>query len=146
MTRDVDVDAAPDRVLVGIDGSESSEEALAFALERFPEAAVRALFVTESLANYAVDGDVPNPKEQAERDAAEAFERAADLAAERDRELGTEALAGHPAKTIVEYADEEGFDHVVVGSTGKTGVERGLPGSVAETVVRRAHCPVTVVR
>jgi nucleotide-binding universal stress UspA family protein len=50
------------------------------------------------------------------------------------------------AATIVDYADKEGFEHIVMGSTGRTGVSRVLLGSVASEVVAKAHCPVTVVR
>ena len=135
-----------DRVLVAVDGSEPAEQALRFALEEFPDAEVRALFVLENLANYAADESVPGPEEQAEREAADVFERVEAIAAERGREVGTDAVPGHPAKAVVDHADEEGFDHVVVGSTGRTGVERLMLGSVSETVVRRAPVPVTVVR
>lgn len=135
-----------ERILVAVDGSDPSEEALRFALERFPDSEVRALFVLENLANYAADESVPNPEEQAEREAEALFERVEAIAAERDRSVETDAIPGHPAKAIVGYADEEGFDHIVVGSTGNTGLRRVLLGSVAGTVVRRSHCPVTVVR
>lgn len=47
---------------------------------------------------------------------------------------------------IVKFAEEEGYDHIVVGSRGNTGIKRVLLGSVADGVVRKAHCPVTVVR
>ena len=42
-----------------------------------------------------------------------------------------------PARTIVEYADEEGFDDIVIGSHGREGISRVLLGSGAGTVVRR---------
>ncbi len=50
------------------------------------------------------------------------------------------------AATIIDYAENEGYDHVVMGSTGRTGVARLLLGSVASDVVAKAHCPVTIVR
>jgi nucleotide-binding universal stress UspA family protein len=50
------------------------------------------------------------------------------------------------AAAIVDYAEKEGFEHIVMGSTGRTGVSRVLLGSVASEVVAKAHCPVTVVR
>ena len=52
-------------------------------------------------------------------------------------------LSGEPAHEIVTLADEEGTDMVVMGTHGRTGLEkRLLMGSVAEAVVRRASCPV----
>ncbi len=50
------------------------------------------------------------------------------------------------AATIIAYAEEHGCDHIVMGSTGKTGIARLLIGSVASDVVAKAHCPVTIVR
>ena len=57
-----------------------------------------------------------------------------------------EHQSGNIAASIIAYAEQEKVDHIVVGSTGKTGVERLLLGSVASEVVEKAHCPVTVVR
>ncbi len=50
------------------------------------------------------------------------------------------------AAAIVHYAEEEDFRHIIMGSTGRTGVTRMLMGSVASEVVAKAHCPVTIVR
>ena len=47
---------------------------------------------------------------------------------------------------IIDFADREGYGHVICGSTGRSGVSRMLLGSVASEVVAKAHCPVTVVR
>ncbi len=53
---------------------------------------------------------------------------------------------GEPAAEIVSFARSAGIDLVVVGTHGRTGLEHALMGSVAERVVRRAHCPVLTVR
>ncbi len=50
------------------------------------------------------------------------------------------------AATIIAFAEENDCDHIVMGSTGKTGITRMLLGSVASDVVHKAHCPVTIVR
>ena len=50
------------------------------------------------------------------------------------------------AKAIVAYAEKEGFDHIVTGSSGYTGIPRFVLGSTASDIIQRAHCPVTVVR
>ena len=81
----------------------------------------------------------------------EAAHRAA-LTTLRDQNLGDieaniAVLADHaPAKAICEYAEEHGVDLIVVGSRGRSGVERWLIGSVAERVVRHAATNVYVVR
>lgn len=56
------------------------------------------------------------------------------------------AFGSDPAEAIVAYAERNGYRHIIVGSAGHTGAKRLLLGSVAEDVVTRAHCPVTIVR
>jgi nucleotide-binding universal stress UspA family protein len=55
-------------------------------------------------------------------------------------------IFGSPAKAIVEYADANAFDLIVMGTHGRSGVVHLLLGSVAERVVRTAQCPVLTVR
>jgi nucleotide-binding universal stress UspA family protein len=49
-------------------------------------------------------------------------------------------------QAITGYAEQNGFDHIVVGTGGKGAVSRMMLGSVSRDVVSRAHCPVTVAR
>jgi nucleotide-binding universal stress UspA family protein len=53
---------------------------------------------------------------------------------------------GDPAKEILGLAGEVSCDLIVMGSHGRTSLERLLVGSVAETVFRHASCPVLIVR
>jgi nucleotide-binding universal stress UspA family protein len=55
-------------------------------------------------------------------------------------------LEGDPAEQIVRYVAESGTDLVVMGTHGRTGLERLLVGSVAERVMREARCSVLVVK
>jgi universal stress protein A len=55
-------------------------------------------------------------------------------------------VLGNPAAQIVSTAENEGVDMIVMSTRGRTGVSRALMGSVAENVVRRANCPVVVVK
>jgi nucleotide-binding universal stress UspA family protein len=57
-----------------------------------------------------------------------------------------EVERGDPADTIVHKAQELGADLIVIGTHGRTGLAHIFLGSVAEKVLRRAHCPVLVVR
>jgi nucleotide-binding universal stress UspA family protein len=50
------------------------------------------------------------------------------------------------AAALVQYAEENGYDHIVVGTGDKRGVSRLMLGSVAADVAGRAHCSVTVAR
>ena len=58
----------------------------------------------------------------------------------------TAVITGTPARAIVEHAKEGGFDLVVMGTHGRTGLSHVVLGSVAERVVRAAPCPVLTVR
>ncbi|MGD8606224.1 MAG: universal stress protein [Myxococcales bacterium] len=51
-----------------------------------------------------------------------------------------------PGRALVELAEDEHVDLMILGSHGRSGLSRAFLGSVAERVVRHAHCPVLVVR
>jgi nucleotide-binding universal stress UspA family protein len=55
-------------------------------------------------------------------------------------------LEGDPAAEIVRYAQDMNMDLIVMGTHGRTGLERLLMGSVAEKVMRQATCSVLVVK
>ncbi len=55
-------------------------------------------------------------------------------------------VTGDPATSVVQAAEEEGADFIVVGTHGRTGLGRLLMGSVAEAIVRKAKCPVVTVK
>jgi nucleotide-binding universal stress UspA family protein len=59
---------------------------------------------------------------------------------------GTHLRMGQVALEILALAEELGADLIVMGSRGLGGVRRALMGSVSDSVVRHAHCPVLVVR
>jgi len=140
----------PVNVLIAFDGSPLSERALTYAIETFPDAPITSIYVINPL-DSVIDveaGGLPvaedwydNAKERATRIHA----TATDLAAERDTELVTVTEVGKPARAILEYADDHGIDQIVMGSHGRSGIDRALLGSVAETVTRRARIPVTII-
>ena len=55
-------------------------------------------------------------------------------------------LHGEPAPTIVEYANKQKFDLVVLGSRGLNALQEMVLGSVSHKVVKRVNCPVLVVK
>ena len=78
---------------------------------------------------------------------------ATDVLAERAVALAAQGVTargrlevGVPWKEIVRVAADEGAEMIVMGTQGRTGLDRWLLGSVAERVVRRAPCPVLTVR
>lgn len=60
--------------------------------------------------------------------------------------ITTRVAQGTPARVIVEAATQESVDLIVLGTHGRTGVGRAVLGSVAEQVMRRAHCPVLTIK
>jgi nucleotide-binding universal stress UspA family protein len=55
-------------------------------------------------------------------------------------------LRGDAATAIVGYADAHKYDFIVLGTHGRSGLSRAIIGSVAESVVRRANCPVISIK
>lgn len=140
------------QVLVPVDDSDRSKEALAFAVENYPDATITALHVVDPGSFPAggfesgVTTDIEQLRDTKEKHAEELLETLREHAADLGADIETATDTGKPARTIVEYADDNDVDLVVVGSHGRTGASRVLLGSVAETVVRRSSVPVTVVR
>ncbi|ELZ25727.1 UspA domain-containing protein [Halosimplex carlsbadense 2-9-1] len=139
------------RILVPVDGSEQAHTAFEFVAEEFGDAEVVLLHVVNPAeAGYSAQTSIPSFSEEwyeSERAAAEElFEEIAALADGTDLSLEREIEVGKPIRAIVEFADENGIDQIVMGSHGRSGVTRILLGSVAEAVVRRSPVPVTVVR
>jgi nucleotide-binding universal stress UspA family protein len=136
------------RVLVPVDGSQPSNDALVYALEQFDDAEIVALHVMDPVDGATAWGPgVADDWLSASKERSETIlEEAEEIVEEAGRTVETESVVGRPAHTIVEYADEHDIDHIVPGSHGRDGLSRVLLGSVAETVVRRAPVPVTVAR
>ncbi len=141
-------------VLVPIDGSEPSWNALDFAAEQHAGGQITVINVVDPVEDIYLgleggyyDADaVDRAADRGEELCEKARERFAETGGLDTTDFRTTVETGDPARTIVEYADENGVDHVVIGSHGRTGVARILLGSVAETVARRAPMPVTIVR
>ncbi|RKD88995.1 universal stress protein [Halopiger aswanensis] len=139
-----------DRILVPYDGSPPATDALEYAFENFPDAAVVALYVVEipdSRWAQAIGPELQlSVNERAEEYASDILESATEIADERDRRLDTEIVTGEPDHRIVAQAEEQSADLIVIGSHGQANISRLLLGSVAEKVVRRSPVPVLVVR
>ena len=70
---------------------------------------------------------------------------AEDLTA-RDVEVETIVREGYPASVIVDEAEAQGVDMIVIGTHGHSGLKHMLLGSIAERVVQKSHCPVLTVK
>ncbi|OIB55347.1 universal stress protein [Natrialba sp. SSL1] len=138
-------------ILVPMDDSDQAGHALEYALENFPEADVTILHVVgvpSMMMGDAVSLTLEDDLSEAAAGRAESvFDRAHEIADERDREITTVVGIGHPARNILNRAEE--YDTIVLGSHGEDrdrATHRFLVGNVAETVSKRSPVPVTVVR
>jgi nucleotide-binding universal stress UspA family protein len=129
------------RILVPTDCSELSAQALQFAasLARDPDAELIVLYVVPLPS--VMYGPPPENYLEHERDEL-CHVRPSDPNL-RVRHLLSE---GEPAAAILRAARGTDADLIVMGTHGRTGLDRLVAGSVAEQVVRRAPCPVLTVR
>lgn len=133
------------KVLVPVDGSECSFNALEFATafaKRY-EATLHVVHFVEQ------DADEESDEVQGILETVEAMLAEAGIQDEPD--VVTDAwilpyrYADRVGKDILRTATEDGYDHVVMGHHGMGAVGRALLGSAAETVMRAAEVPVTVI-
>lgn len=142
------------RILVPIDGSDPSFKAVKFAAEHHPDSHITVLHVVSPSEGLVGSGDAAYISQETIDAAISRGEKICEDAQQRIEATGSDATVtvesavriGRPTSTIIEFAEADGTDHIVIGSHGRSGVKRILLGSVAETVVRRADIPVTVVR
>jgi len=127
-------------LLVPVDGSPLSRQALEFAFEEYDNASIVAFHVldpTDPGYSSATEIDVRNePRhgsdewyERANEEEKRIFEDARELAADSDADLETERTVGDPAREIVDYAEDHEIDQIVMGSHGRTGATRCCSGA-----------------
>ena len=147
--------ASKQAVVVGIDFSEIGEQAFSEAAAIVAEQSEATLHVVHVAAGYGpmLRLDLPDDVRTVSPQEAEGFlkshiEKALEdhpskLPGERSR---VHVRVGAASDELVHAAADVDADLIVVGTHGRTGVRRLLLGSVAEAVVRKAGCPVLVVR
>ena len=141
----------PEHVLVPLDGSPLSDDALEHALETF-DCRVTVLNVVTPIDDRMAEGGIieadTGREAEARRRAERLVEQARETAADADRSVETAVETGDPAETIVEHVEDSDVDHVVMGGHGgdRHSIAQRLLGTVATTVVTEAPVTVTVVR
>jgi len=137
-----------DTILVPTDGSEPAGAAVEHAIDLASAtgATLHALSVVDSAAYASLDVSSQSVLDSLEDRAAEATESIAETAADAGVDTVTEVSVGTPHEQITEYADAVGADLIVMGTHGRTGLDRVLLGSVTERVIRGGPCPVLTVR
>lgn len=121
------------KVLVGIDGSETSFRALEAALDRAREAG------DELTVAVVHDEDTDPPPDEIER-------RVRDVLSAADVDATIRHAAGHPASQLVDLADGEDFDRLVIHGGERSPMGKIKLGSTAEFVLLNARTSVTLIR
>ena len=136
------------KILVPTDGSEFAKKAQKHALflAKVTGAEIVAVSVTE---NNFVNGlpldDEVYQLNQILKERSEENLKEFDKLNEEDLKITHVVKEGSPAKCILEVANEEDIDLIVMGSSGKSGFDRFIMGSVADKVVNSAKCAVLVI-
>lgn len=139
--------AAPRCLLVPVDFSRPSRAALRHALALAAATGARVILAHVLEPFHAgLLMDTTASQDSARRAANERLEALLIEARRTWPKVSRELRVGHPVHTIVALARRVSADLIVLGTHGRTGLRRSLIGSVAERVVREAHCPVLVVR
>jgi len=140
------------RILVPVDFSAHSEHAIRYAATLAGQvgASVELLHVVEEFTYGAFsEVYVPNMPDMMQEMINDASTRLASLKTSlfpHGADVETAVFAGRPAATIVERANAGGFDLILMGTHGRTGLSHLFMGSVAERVVRTSRCPVLTLR
>ena len=136
------------KILVAYDGSDGAGRALEMALEiaNICGAEITAISVTDKLPRFSATLDeVQGVMEFNTDHFGRLLERAQNMAKEKGINLNTIMRSGCPANTIVEEVNQHGYDLIVLGNSGASGIWSTLAGT-AERVNRHASCPVFITR
>lgn len=137
----------PTKILLAVDDSKEATLAARAAVDlcEKTDSELHVVHVGEYLPTfYAYTEEEPAElRQNAQKLLDEKTQRVRDLGG---RLSGIHLRFGRAAEQIINLGEEIGVDLIVVGSRGSGGLSRALMGSVSDSVVRHAHCPVLVVR
>ncbi len=138
------------RILIATDGSEPNKKAVSYGVElaRLSSAKVNVAYVvdTAAFASVPMDAGWEMMYELLQKEGNEAIQQIVDDAKASGIDIEGSLLEGHPSHEIIEFAQNNEIDVIVLGTLGKGGLDRFLLGSVAEKVTRNSKVPVLVVR
>lgn len=138
------------KILIATDGSEYTKNAVDYGIDlaKNTGAKIHAVYVvdTAAFASIPMDAAWESMYGLLRQEGDEATKYVADKAEVLGLEVDRNTIEGHPADEIIKYAEKNSMSIIVLGTLGKSGLDRFLLGSVAEKVVRNSKIPVLVVR
>jgi nucleotide-binding universal stress UspA family protein len=138
------------KVLVAIDGSEHSMNAADYAIsvtKAYGSELIALKVITSDVSNFA---SASSPQmDEMKKGSQEYFDKIRHKADSIDKgiQLRTELISSPSVVGgIVDFAEKENIDLIVVGTKGRSGLKKLLLGSVASGIVNYSHCPVMIVK
>jgi nucleotide-binding universal stress UspA family protein len=148
-----------ERILIATDGSKFSEKAAKVGIElaKLSGGKVIIVYVADISKYFSSAGLIPpfgGVSPDAINDVVASIRETGEKATLQVNELARasgviserQIVEGNPPSEILRIAEDEKIDTIVMGSIGKTGLEKFLMGSVAEKVVHNSKLPVLIVR
>jgi nucleotide-binding universal stress UspA family protein len=142
-------------ILVGIDGSQSSIDAADYAIEMAKKDGAQVIALTVNripLSSYGLATPQDEVKQSKENEEMQEFQEWLDKISQNAKQnsvqLKKEIINSQMSveAAVVEYAESEGVDLIVIGTRGNSGIKNMLLGSIASGIVKYATCPVMVVK
>ena len=138
------------KIMIATDGSENTKDSVKAGIElaRLSKATVYAVYVvsTDYFSSMSVDFGWETMYEVLKKEGEGAIRAVEEAGKAVGVQVEPRLLEGHPAPELIDFAEKEGVDLVIMGTLGRTGLDRILLGSVAGNVVRHCKVPVMVVR
>ena len=143
------------KILVAIDGSQPSIDAAEYAIQMAKKDAAQIIAITVnriSLSSYGLATPERELKSPQEKEiilkSKERFASLDQIAKQNNVELKTELINSQMSidGTIIEYAESEDVDLIIMGTRGRSGFTKLLLGSIASAVVTYSPCPVMIIK
>jgi nucleotide-binding universal stress UspA family protein len=140
------------KILFPIDFSESSEQYIPWVvtLAKTFEATVYLISVTPDMSSfatfYAPHASIKGFQKEIMEGAEKKMKEFIALHLKGLPKVETRLPTGKADEKILEVAKQEKVDMIIMGSHGRTGLERTIFGSIAEKVIKNSPCPVLVIR
>ncbi len=142
------------KILIATDGSEHTKKAVAHAIKlaKLAGAELHVVYVMDIKTDYgpksylSTDISMEGLRNFLRQEGNEATEYVEALAGKEDLKTRKWIVEGHPAEEIMKLAEEQSVDLIVMGTLGRSGIEKFLLGSVADKVIRNSSIPVLTVR
>jgi nucleotide-binding universal stress UspA family protein len=138
------------KILIATDGSEYTKNAVDHGIDLAKNTGAKLITTyvvdTAAFASIPMDAAWESMYELLRQEGDLAMKYVAEKAGEEGVEVEANIIEGHPADEIIKYSEKNSVSLIVLGTLGKSGLDRFLLGSVAEKVVRNSKIPVLVVR